>query len=227
MIAALLTVFFFAGSAVASERAAMHLGSLATNTLRLVLAAITLWIFTATFFPHSLRTDTFLLFLLSGVVGFGLGDTAMFCSYRRIGARLTVLLNLCTAPIWSAALEMLWLGTTLAARSLGAIALVVAGVALALWSKAPDAKPSRQHHQLHGILFGLGAGAAMGIGAVISKQAFLVAQATDFEIHGLSAAAQRVTGGISIAAALWFLSLTVVREQLAAASPIQWRKGAD
>jgi drug/metabolite transporter (DMT)-like permease len=224
MIPALATVLLFAGSAIASERATIHLGSLATNTLRLLLAAAILWTATLLWFAESLRLPIFALFLVSGMVGFGLGDTAMFCSYHRIGARLTVLLNLCTAPLWSTALERLWLGTVLSTKSLVAIGLVVAGVALALWSRDPQAFSADRRRRLHGILFGLAAGAAMGVGTVISKKAFILAQLHAVPVHGLSAAAQRVAGGVLVAILLWTVFQTLLRRN--DSTPPDWRSGS-
>lgn len=224
MIPALASVLLFAGSAVVSERATVHLGSLPTNTIRLLLATAILWAVTLLWFPDSLQLSPFALFLLSGMVGFGLGDTAMFCSYHRIGARLTVLLKLCTAPLWSAALERFWLGTVLATKSLLAITLIVGGVGLALWACSPAAMPRDKRRHKHGILFGLGAGVAMGIGTVMSKKAFVLAHAQNIPIHGLSAAAQRLGGGVLVALALWGISQTIPRRT--ESPPLNWRHGS-
>ena len=71
-------------------------------------------------------------FLLSGAIGFGLGDLALFAALPRIGPRLTVLLVQClTVPV-AAALEWAWLGTTLTWTQAGCITVILAGVALAV-----------------------------------------------------------------------------------------------
>ncbi len=195
MGAALLTVFLFACSGIAGERAARYWGGQLANLLRLFLAAIVLFTGTLLFFPGSLRWETFGWLFLSGMVGFGLGDIALFLAYVRIGARLTILLNLCTAPLWSSLAEWVWLGTKLTAGQMAAGGIILCGVIMAILSR-PPASLEAKGAGWFGILCGLGAGMGQGIGAVISRNAFELAAHGGFAINGFSAAAQRVSGGL-------------------------------
>jgi drug/metabolite transporter (DMT)-like permease len=195
MFATLLTVLLFAGSAVAGEHTARHWGSQRGNLLRLLLATILMGAITLAFFPDSIRPDTLSWLLLSGLLGFGLGDVALFFAYLRIGARLTILLNLCTAPLWSSLVEWLWLGTTLGPMQLLAGGVILAGVALAVSSREATGMP-RVGSRGVGILCGLTAGFGQGCGAVLSRKAVTLAQAGAFDLNGFSAAAQRVSGGL-------------------------------
>lgn len=119
MLPALLTVLLFAFSGVSGERTARYWGSQLANLLRLLIATVVLVGVTLAFFRESVGWDTFWCLFWSGVVGFGFGDISLFQAYVRIGARLTILLNLCTAPIWSAVTEWAWLGTRLSAGQVG------------------------------------------------------------------------------------------------------------
>lgn len=197
MLAALLTVGFFAFSGVSGERAARYWGGQQANLLRLFLSTLVMGVATWIFFRESLRAETFVWLFASGVVGFGIGDIALFLAYVRIGARLTILLNLCTAPLWGALLEWAWLGTTLGAPQIAAGALILAGVSTALWAR-PQGVPARGSC-LIGIACGLLAGCGQGMGAVISRKAFEVADHAGFALNGFSAAAQRVSGGFTTA----------------------------
>lgn len=192
MIAALLTVMLFAFSGVAGERSARYWGGQQANLLRLLLATGLMGAVTLTVFRDSVRPETVWWLLASGVVGFGIGDIALFLAYVRIGARLTILLNLCTAPLWSAALERVWLGTRLSPTQLLAGAVILSGVAIALAARPSTAV---RGSRLAGVLCGLVAGCGQGLGAVISRKAFEVADASGFALNGFSAAAQRVAGG--------------------------------
>lgn len=207
MGAALLTVFLFACSGIAGERAARYWGGQLANLLRLLLATVILATGTLIFFPGSLRWETFGWLFLSGMVGFGLGDIALFLAYVRIGARLTILLNLCTAPLWSSVAEWVWLGTTLTPGQIAAGGIILCGVVMAILSRPPASLEARGADWF-GILCGLGAGMGQGIGAVISRNAFELAADGGFAINGFSAAAQRVGGGfLTVLAAVLIFSV--------------------
>lgn len=195
MFAALLTVLLFACSGIAGERTARYWGGQRGNLLRLFLASVLMLAVTVVFFPSSLRWETFCWLFVSGVVGFGLGDIALFFAYVRIGARLTILLNLCTAPIWSTLTEWIWLGTKLTPGELAAGGVILCGVVMAILSRPSSPGAPGAGSGWVGILCGLGAGMGQGIGAVISRKAFELAAAGGFGLNGFSAAAQRVGGG--------------------------------
>ena len=195
MLPALLTVLLFACSGIAGERAARYWGGQLANLLRLFLATGILATGTLLLFPSSLRWETFGWLFLSGIVGFGLGDIALFLAYVRIGARITILLNLCTAPIWSSITEWAWLGTGLSSQEIAAVGVILAGVILALLSRPALAPQGQKGINWTGVLCGIGAGMGQGIGAVISRNAFELADKGGFLLNGFSAAAQRVCGG--------------------------------
>ena len=195
MLPALLTVLLFACSGIAGERAAGYWGGQLANLLRLFLATCILATGTVVFFSSSLRWETFGWLFLSGIVGFGFGDIALFLAYVRIGARLTILLNLCTAPVWSSVAEYLWLGTTLTGREMAAVAIILTGVILAILSRPALASRAQRGINWTGVLCGIGAGMGQGVGAVISRKAFELAENGGFLLNGFSAAAQRVCGG--------------------------------
>jgi drug/metabolite transporter (DMT)-like permease len=110
---------------------------------------------------------------------------------------LTSLLVHCLAAPFAAACEWLWLGTRLTLREMLCGVVVLAGVALAL---APN-----EHLHLErkvfwpGVFFGILAALGQGLGAVLSRHAFGVAQAAGENIDGLTAAFQRIIGGVVLA----------------------------
>ena len=74
----------------------------------------------------------FPLFFLSGVLGIGIGDVALFQSLPRLGSRLTSLLIGCLSAPLAALIEWIWLGTTLSLAQILWGLLTVGGVGLAL-----------------------------------------------------------------------------------------------
>ena len=101
MFAALLTTFCFAASAILARRSAGMLGSQSANLARQLVALVILGLW-AHYFGQGVRGTGLPLFILSGVLGFGMGDIALFEALPRLGAGLTVLIVQCLAvPILS------------------------------------------------------------------------------------------------------------------------------
>lgn len=200
MISALLVPFLFAFSAVTGQRVAVRLGAIWGNAVRLGIATVILGILVALLWPESLQRETFTWFFISGLIGFGVGDVALFLAYERLGSRLTILLNLCLAPLFAMAIEWLWLGNGVSLKVLLCAAMILTGVTLAI---RPGAK-SRQTMERVG-RFGVGvvmailAGFGQGCGAVISRKAEEVALLNEVSVSGISAAFQRVLAGLIFA----------------------------
>ena len=70
----------------------------------------------------------FSMLFWSGVIGFGLGDLALYMALPRIGSRLTLLIVHCVAAPFAAVVEWYWLQTGLSTTQAGCIVLILAGV---------------------------------------------------------------------------------------------------
>ena len=191
MIAAVLTSIFFALSVILARRSIGYLGPSRANFGRQAIALVVLGLY-AHLFGQGLNGPTFGFFFLSGVVGFGLGDWALFEALPRIGAGLTLLLCQCLAPLIAAVTERLLFGTHMTPAQIGSSALILAGVALALAPGKGETVPIG--HRISGILWGLGAAAGQAWGAVLSRYAFQ--RSHGFPLDGLTSAYQRLLGGI-------------------------------
>jgi drug/metabolite transporter (DMT)-like permease len=206
MLAAFITTVLFSVSAVSGNRTAKVLGGTEANFWRLVLATGLLAIY-AHVLGQGLTGGAFPIFLVSGCVGFGVGDIALFQALPRIGSRLTVLLVLCLSAPVGGLIEWLWLGTALTTAEIAWGGTILAGVALAL---APGKSQQFPHnHLVSGISFGLVASLCQAGGAVLSRKAFSVAVLGGENIDGMTAAYQRIVGGVLVAA----LSVLVVKRR--------------
>jgi drug/metabolite transporter (DMT)-like permease len=223
---AFLAAFFFASSAVLAQRTTRLVGVLAANFARLWVATFLLGAW-ALGFGSGLRGVSLPIFLLSGVVGFGLGDLGLFAALPRIGTRLTVLMVQCLASPLAALIEWLWLGTKLDTRELVCAGLILVGVGIAL---APDKRALLEREARHpqareqrgaGLIFGCIAALGQGGGAVVSRKAYLVAQAAGEHIDGGTAAWQRSLGGIGVATVAFAWSRRHARGRTG--PPRQWR----
>ena len=196
MIPALLATFLFCLSAVSATKATRILGGISANFWRLLLATILLAIW-AHFFAQGTQGAGFGMFFWSGVVGFGIGDLALYQALPRLGSRLSLLLVHCVAAPSAAFAEWLWLETVLTIPQMASIACILVGVAVALIpSKSEIATKS---FNFNGILYGLVAAIWQGVGAAMSRLAYDINAKNDFHIDGLSAAYQRILGGLLLA----------------------------
>lgn len=225
MLASLLTAVFFSISILFAAESAKAAGPMLANIARLVLATVLLGIWSVTG-GHGLGGPALPWFLLSGFIGYGLGDMSMFASLPRIGPRLAILLTQCLATPIAAAAEYLWLDTTVGWIDLLTASGILVGVALAL---APDNTSTPDRRQFFiGILFGIGSAAGQALGAVVSRKANAVAEAAGMHVDGGTAAFERIVMGTAVT----LLTAAVLSKRAPATNPpeapvlARLRKGA-
>lgn len=142
--------------------------------------------------PNSeIAPTTLCLFLLSGVLGIGLGDTAFFIALSYLGARRALLMET-LAPPMTAILALIFLQEELSLLAMCGILLTVLGVAWVVTERVPT-KSDRVDHLWRGIGFGVLAAIALSAGAVLSRAAYGTTS-----ISPLLAALLRLVGGVSI-----------------------------
>ena len=177
------------------------LGGTEANFWRLCFAALLLAAY-AHLAGAGVSGKSFWIFFVSGCIGFGFGDAALFQALPRIGSRLSVLMVLCLSSPVAALIEWLWLGTTLSWREIGCGVLVLLGVVVAL---APGRHIDMANHFGAGLAFGAIAAICQALGAVLSRKAFAVAQHAGENIDGITAAYQRILGGVLLTALLLWI----------------------
>ena len=193
MIAAFLATLLFAVSTICGHRASRQIGGAEANFWRVCLAAFFLGLWANTF-GSGLAGEAFPLFLISGLVGVGLGDTGYYQALPRLGSRRAVLLVQCFTAPFAALIEWFWLGTKLNLPEILCITLILIGVALAL-APGDHLKISPRELRL-GLAFGLFAAFCNALGAVMSRKAFAVAHAAGEFPDAGTTGYQRVLGGI-------------------------------
>ncbi|MBP9223815.1 MAG: DMT family transporter [Verrucomicrobiales bacterium] len=224
MFAAILTTLFFAFSSVTGQRVAIRMGSAWGNLVRLTLAALILGILVLLLTPDAIRWPSFQWFFLSGLIGFGMGDVALFTAYERLGSRLTILLNLCLAPLFAMTMEWAWLGNGVSGKVIFCAMLILSGVIMAIRPGAKSRqKTARRGSFGTGIFAAIVAGLGQGTGAVISRKAEVVAQELGAQGSGITAAFQRVLAGLLFSA----LSVLVIRFFFAKKHSENWRSPLD
>jgi drug/metabolite transporter (DMT)-like permease len=192
MIAAFLTTLLFAISAICGHRTSRQIGGIEANFWRIALATIFLTIWANSFGTGFAGAPEW--FMLSGLFGIGLGDSAYFQALPRLGSRRTVLLVQCLTAPCAALIEWLWLGTKLNLPEIICIAVILTGVAVAL---APGDHLKIELRQLRiGVLASVLGAVGAAIGAVLIRKAFAVAHANGVYPDAGTTGYQRLLGGI-------------------------------
>ena len=207
MLASFLAALFFALNATCASHNVRAFGPVRANLGRLIIATFLLGLFAHTL-GNGFASASLGWFIVSGVIGMGLGDLGVYAALPLLGSRITVLMTQCIAAPLAALGEWLWLGTKLSLAQMGWGSLILAGVAIAI--SPSKASPPRVKVRPIGLLFGVIAACGQGFGAVVSRKGVNVAEAAGEAVHnatfGLTAAYQRIFAGL-IFVVLWFLVL--------------------
>ncbi len=206
MFPAVLTTVLFSVSILFASKSARLVGPMQANVSRLLLAMVLLGIW-AHGWGMGFGGGGLPWFLLSGFIGFGLGDLCMFGSLSLIGPRLTILLTQCLAAPIATVGEYLLLGTRPAVGELLLGGTILLGVALAL---APDrhweGDPSRFRF---GVLLGIGSAFGQAFGAVFSRRGYAACQAVHVAIDGGTVAYQRISAGVLTTLVFWWILIAL------------------
>ena len=194
MLAAFLTTLLFATSAICGYRTAKQVGGVEANFWRITLATIflTVWAFT---FGHGFMGAPE-WFMLSGLFGIGLGDSAYFQALPRLGSRRTILLVQCLTAPFAALIEWVWLGTRLNLPEILCVGVILAGVAIAL-APGDHMKITRREWKI-GLTASIFAALGAALGAVVIRKGYAAIAAAEMQVDAGTTGYQRVLGGILI-----------------------------
>ncbi len=207
-----LATFFFALNATCANHSIRLLGTLRANLSRLVIGTLGLALFAHTVGGGFTSAGTG-WFLLSGVIGLGIGDLGTYGALPLLGSQLTVLMVQCIGAPVAALGEWWWLGTRLSTPQVVCGTAILGGVALAI---APSrSHPAEVRIRPLGFVYGLVGALGQGLGAaLVSRKGVMVAVAAGESVSnvtfGLTAAYQRLLAGLAFTS-LWFLALRLLR----------------
>lgn len=193
---AFLTSLLFAWSVSCARQSTRHHGSDVANSGRILVALVIIGLWVLLSGRHWIAPGWEWL-LLSGAMGLGFGDVALFNALPRIGPALTILLMQCLAAPFALLLEYLALGTTIRwSQALGA-AVILAGVAVALGAR-PEGLDDRRQRRI-GIALGILAAFGQACGAVSTPLAHHACDLAGAAMpDGIGQALMRILGGVPI-----------------------------
>ncbi len=171
-LSALATACFWTVTALTFEAASKRVGSLAVNLIRLVFAfcilSIVNLILRGMAFPLDASWHNWFWLILSGIVGFVIGDLMLFESYTIIGSRIAMLVMTLVPPI-TALVGWIILGEVLTLMNFLGMTLTLGGIGLAIFGRPNKHEKIRIHHPVRGLLLAFGGAAGQAVGLVLSK----------------------------------------------------------
>ena len=202
-ISALLAAFFWAFASHFFDRAGVKIRPVELNLLKgllaLIMLAAAMFISGVSF--ASLSSSAYVLIILSGGIGIGLGDTLFFKSLFHLGARKALLI-LTITPAMTAILARIFLQEQLNPAAWLGISITIIGVAWVITEQASAA--GRKHeNMLLGLSIGVLGAFFQAVGSVLSRAALTQTGASPLQ----STVLRLITGVVVIT--VWILAAKV------------------
>ena len=172
--------FSWTATALLSEFGSKRLGNLTLNVLRMALALlfslVLFGVVTGNPLPTGVPADACGWMLLSGLVGYVIGDFCLFQCYIIIGSRYGQLF-MTLAPLSAALMAWVTLGQQMTLISIVAMLVTLLGIGISVIGRASP-NPSEGGATgrrlslklpLNGVLYAIGAAVCQGVGLVLSK----------------------------------------------------------
>lgn len=163
--------FSWTATALLSEYGSKRMGNLSLNVLRMSLTLLFSVVMFCVVLASPLPPDSSAAFcfwmLLSGVVGYVIGDFCLFQCYILIGSRYGQLF-MTLAPLAAAFVAWIALGQRMSAVSILAMLVTLAGIGISVLGRGEQHRVSLQL-PIAGVLYAVGAACCQGIGLVLSK----------------------------------------------------------
>lgn len=204
--------FSWTATALLSEYGSKRMGNLSLNVLRmafaLVFATIMFWVVTGSPLPASASNEAYGWMLLSGLVGYVIGDYCLFQCYIIIGSKFGQLF-MTLAPISAAVTAWIALGQHLKLSALLAMVVTLVGIGITILGRGDGHRLSLKL-PLNGVLFAIGAAVCQGVGLVLSKvgmdayQASMTAPAAPWILPFFANFYRCVAGIIGFAVLMYF-----------------------
>ena len=163
--------FSWTATALLSEFGSKRLGNLTLNVLRMALALVfsllMFGIVTSNLLPVGVPVEAVGWMLLSGLVGYVIGDFCLFQCYIIIGSRYGQLF-MTLAPLAAALMAWVTLSQQMNATSILAMLVTLFGIGISVLGRGEHHKVSLKL-PLNGVLYAIGAAVCQGVGLVLSK----------------------------------------------------------
>lgn len=203
-IAGIATAVCWSFTSIAFEYAGKRIGSGPVNIIRLLIAFVILscvnLLTVKTLMVTDISSMQVVWLMLSGFIGFVLGDLFLFEAFVIIGARISMLIMALSPPM-SALIGFLVLGEQMSLLSLIGMVITLSGIAMVILNKPKNGSP-KISRPFKGILFALLGALGQSVGLLFSKVGM-------GDMNAFAATQYRVLAGI-----IGFTLLLGIRGQL-------------
>jgi drug/metabolite transporter (DMT)-like permease len=164
--------FSWTATALLSEFGSKRMGNLTLNLTRMVItlvfSCILFWAVGGNPLPAGASTEAYLWMMLSGLVGYVIGDFCLFQCYIIIGSKFGQLFMTLT-PITAAIMAWFTLGQEIRPTAILAMIVTLAGIAITVLGRGDNHHKLTLKLPLSGVLFAIAAAVCQGVGLVLSK----------------------------------------------------------
>lgn len=170
---ALFTALSWTTSSLIFENIARKIHPQIANFLRVcigtfMLGVVCLFTKRHLFFPIDVPSNDLGLLLLSGFIGMFLGDFFLFKAFKKIGARITMLI-MTLSPIIVALIDFIFLGVHLSVLQLTAIFITCLGVAIVILRPNNSENKITFNFSSTGLLYAFLATLGQSLGVILTK----------------------------------------------------------
>lgn len=171
-LAALVTALCWSFGSIFFTISSRAVGSNVVNRLRIAIALVLLMVTHTILYgqvlPWSATFPQWFWFVLSGVIGFTIGDSLLFKSFVLVGPRLGMLM-MSLAPVIGSILAWIFLHEYLTVTRIMAILVALGGVGLVVTEPRGKEESEKSRRRFSGILIGVGAALGQALGLFASK----------------------------------------------------------
>ena len=185
-IAAIMTALLWTSNSILFTSAGKRIGSVSVNAIRIAIAvgllAITHFILLGAFIP-AVSSEQWLWIGMSGIIGLGIGDFALFAAFVIIGPRRSVLM-MAMSPIFAAFAALILLDEMLSPAAILGIAVTLAGIIIVILEReeASNEKPLTRSIKIRGTALAFVGAVGQGIGIVFAKKGMLLSPETGLDL---------------------------------------------
>jgi drug/metabolite transporter (DMT)-like permease len=172
---ALGTALLWSLSAIAWSHAGKRVGSQATSAVRLVIAAVLIflihWVCYGSPLPTSGDRNGLILLMISGLLGIGIGDLCFFQALKLVGPRIGMLLATISPAITALLAYFLPPHESLSLAAIGGMILIMFGLGWVILEEPGETAWQATPKQFRrGILLGFLGAAFFSVGYLFSRQ---------------------------------------------------------
>lgn len=160
-------------TAICFEAATKRLGTLIVNVFRLSIAALLFlglsMVSNGALLPASLSAVAWRDLVLSGLIGFVVGDLLLFQAFVDIGAKLSMLVY-ASVPALTSIAGVVFLGERLTLRAVLGMTVTVAGITVSVLTGKTDSHQGSTRHRIRGLWFAFGGSVGQSAGLLLGKR---------------------------------------------------------